>query len=159
MGVLTIERELTTAIPPATMFKIFVSENHIYLPKIVPTISVEVVEGNGGPGTIKKTTFNGDATQLKYIKTKTETTDVENFSHSYIIIDSDPQPEKVEKATMEIKMEASANGGSIIKSCSKYYPKENCEVDEEKIKAGAEKALGLFKVVEALILANPDICN
>ncbi|WCJ20478.1 Major strawberry allergen Fra a 1-A [Euphorbia peplus] len=159
MGVLTIERELTTAIPPATMFKIFVSENHIYLPKIVPTISVEVVEGNGGPGTIKKTTFNGDATQLKYIKTKTEATDVENFSHSYIIIDSDPQPEKVEKATMEIKMEASANGGSIIKSCSKYYPKENCEVDEEKIKTGVEKALGLFKVVETLILANPDICN
>ncbi|WCJ23405.1 Major strawberry allergen Fra a 1-A [Euphorbia peplus] len=159
MGVLTIERELTTAISPATMFKIFVSENHIYLPKIVPTISVEVLEGNGGPGTIKKTTFNGDATELKYIKTKTEATDKENFSHSYSIIDSDPQPEKVEKATMEIKMEASANGGSIIKSCSKYYPKENCEVDEEKIKAGAEKALGLFKVVEALILANPDICN
>ncbi|WCJ23410.1 Major allergen Pru ar 1 [Euphorbia peplus] len=159
MGVLTIERELTTAIPPATMFKIFVSENHIYLPKIVPTITVEVIEGNGGPGTIKKTTFGGDATELKYITSKTEATDKENFSHSSIVIDSNPQPEKVEKATMEIKMEASGNGGSIIKSCSKYYPKENCEVDEEKIKAGAEKALGLFKVVEALILANPDICN
>ncbi|WCJ23406.1 Major strawberry allergen Fra a 1-A [Euphorbia peplus] len=159
MGVLTIEWELTTAIPPATMFKIFVSENHIYLPKIIPTISVEVLEGNGGPGTIKKTTFNDDATELKYIQTKTEATDKENFSHSYSIIDSDPRPENVEKATLEIKMEASANGGSIIKTCRKYYPKENCEVDKDKIKVGAEKALDLFKVVEALILANPDICN
>ncbi|WCJ23404.1 Major strawberry allergen Fra a 1-A [Euphorbia peplus] len=159
MGVLTIERELTTAIPPATMFKIFVTENHIYLPKLIPTISVEVIEGNGGPGTIKKTTFGGDATELKYVKTKTEATDKENFSHSYSLLESDPQPEKLEKAIMEVKMEACANGGSIIKSCSKYYPKENCEVDEEKIRAGAEKALGLFKVVESIILANPDICN
>ncbi|WCJ23411.1 Major strawberry allergen Fra a 1-A [Euphorbia peplus] len=156
MGVLKVERELNTAIPAATMFKIFVSENHIYLPKIVPTITVEVIEGNGGLGTIKKTTF---ATERKYITTKTEATDKENFSHSSIVIDSNPQPENVEKATMEIKMEASANGGSIIKSCSKYYLKENCEVDEDKIKAGAGKAFSLFKVVEAHILANPDICN
>ncbi|WCJ18647.1 Major strawberry allergen Fra a 1.07 [Euphorbia peplus] len=137
MGVLTIERELTTAILrllcPGTIKRLPLKATSLFI-------------------------YNA-ATQLKYIKTKTEATDIENFSHSYIIIDSDPQPEKVEKATMEIKMEASANGGSIIKSCSKYYPKENCEVDEEKIKAGAENALGLFKVVEDLILANPDICN
>ncbi|WCJ23412.1 Major allergen Pru ar 1 [Euphorbia peplus] len=159
MGVITVEREITTLVPPAIMFKVFVLENHIYLPKIVPVIGVEILEGNGGPGTIKKTTFGAPDSEVKFIKTLTETTDKENFSHSYSIIEAEPATEKLEKVTMEIKMTASANGGSIIKSCSKYYPKENCEVNEEKIKAGSEKAFGLFKVVEAYILANPDVCN
>ncbi|XP_065863737.1 major allergen Pru ar 1-like [Euphorbia lathyris] len=159
MGVLTIEREITTSVPPSTMFKIFVLENHIYLPKIVPHFSVEILEGNGGPGTIKKTTFGAEGSEFKYIKTKIEATDKENFSHSYSVIEADPKTEKLAKITMEIKMEASPNGGSIIKTCSKYYPKENCEVDEDIIKAKAEKAMGLYKVVDAYILANPDVCN
>ncbi|XP_065851809.1 major allergen Pru ar 1-like [Euphorbia lathyris] len=159
MGVLTIEREITTSVPPTTMFKIFILENHIFLPKIAPHITVEILEGNGGPGTIKKTTFGAQGSEFKYIKTKTEATDKEKLSHSYSIIEVEPKIERIEKITMEIKMEGSINGGSIIKSCNKYYPKENCEIDEQKIKAKAEKANAFFKVVEAYILANPHLCN
>ncbi|OMO77767.1 hypothetical protein COLO4_25008 [Corchorus olitorius] len=33
------------------------------------------------------------------------------------------------------------------------------QIKEEEIKAGKEKALGLYKAVEAYLLANPDVCN
>lgn len=59
MGVLTFEKELATAIPPAKMFKVFVLEADTALPSILSEAikSVEFIQGNGGPGTIKKTTF------------------------------------------------------------------------------------------------------
>ena len=66
---------------------------------------------------------------------------------------------ELEKISFEIKIVASPDGGCICKSISKYYPKEGCEIDEEKIKAAGDKALGMFKAVEAHLLANPDLCN
>ena len=57
MGVLTFEKEIATAIPQAKMFKVFVLESQTLIPKILPNVSVEILEGNGGPGSIKKTTF------------------------------------------------------------------------------------------------------
>ncbi|XP_050220325.1 major allergen Pru ar 1-like [Mercurialis annua] len=154
MGVFTLEKEITTAVPQDKMFKVFVLESHTLIPKIVPSISIEILEGTGGPGTIKKTSFSqGD---IKYIKTKVDSTDKENFTHSYSIIGGEPWMPELEKVSYEVKVLASPDGGSICKSTSTYYPKEGCEIDEEKIKAGADKAQGLFKIVEAYLLANPD---
>lgn len=60
MGVVTYESEETYAVPPARMFNALASDN---LPsKIFPDVvkNVEVLEGNGGPGSIKKfTTVEG----------------------------------------------------------------------------------------------------
>lgn len=57
MGVVTYESEETYAVPPARMFNALASDN---LPsKIFPDVvkNVEVLEGNGGPGSIKKFTI------------------------------------------------------------------------------------------------------
>ncbi|KAE9455177.1 hypothetical protein C3L33_12942, partial [Rhododendron williamsianum] len=48
------------------------------------------------------------------------------------------------------------DGGSICKNRSIYHTKGDAQVTEEEIKAGKEKALGMFKAVEAYLLANPD---
>ncbi|OMP14014.1 hypothetical protein COLO4_00427 [Corchorus olitorius] len=60
---------------------------------------------------------------------------------------------------MRPKFVASPDGGSICKSTSKYFTIGDIEIKEEEIKAGKEKALGLYKAVEAYLLANPDVCN
>lgn len=52
--------------------------------------------------------------------------------------------ETLEKLTMEIKIDASPNGGSIIKTSRNYIPKQNCEVDAEKVKADGDKATALM---------------
>ena len=50
----------------------------------------------------------------------------------------------------------SPDGGSICKSTSKYHTKGDFEITEDQIKAGKEKAMGMFKAVEAYLLAHPD---
>ncbi|XP_065860501.1 major allergen Pru ar 1-like [Euphorbia lathyris] len=158
MGVVTVEKEITSSVPQSTMFKIFTLENHNLLTNVVPH-SVEILEGNGGPGSIKKATFHAQGSEFKYIKKKIEAIDKENFSYSYSIIEGEPWSNKLEKITVDIKVESSANGGSIIKTSTKYIPKPNCELDEDEVNANAEKAMGMYKVVEAHILTNPGASN
>ncbi|KAF2313857.1 hypothetical protein GH714_018362 [Hevea brasiliensis] len=160
MGVLTFEREMATTIPPTKMFKVFVLEADTAIPKILPQVvkNVEIIEGNGGPGTIKRTSF-AEGREVKYIKTQIDATDKDNFTHCYSAIGGDPWMDALEKVSYEIKMVSSSDGGSIIKTTTKYYPKENGEINEDQIKIGAEKGLALFKAVEAYLLANPDAYN
>ncbi|EEF27220.1 major allergen Pru ar 1 [Ricinus communis] len=157
MGVVTFEKEITTSVPQAKMFKAFILESDTLIPKVLPQVSIEFLEGNGGPGTIKKTSF-AEGGEVKYIKTRVEATDKDNFTHCYSVIGGEPWMDGLEKTSYEIKVMASPDGGSIVKSISKYYPKEGCKINEERVKAGAEKAFGMFKAVEAYVLANPDAC-
>ncbi|MBA0797744.1 hypothetical protein Gohar_008410, partial [Gossypium harknessii] len=99
--------------------------------KIVPQAfkSVEYIEGNGEPGSIKKVTFEEES-QFNYMKQKVEALDKENCD--------------------------SPDGGSICKTTCKYYTVGDFEHKEEGIKAGKEKALRIFKAIEFHLLANSD---
>ncbi|XVF28258.1 hypothetical protein REPUB_Repub15cG0014200 [Reevesia pubescens] len=157
MGVFTYESEVVTTIPPAKMFKAYILDGDTLIPKIVPQAfkNVEYIEGNGEPGSIRKVTF-GEGSQFNYMKHKVEALDKENFVYSYSVIDGDALMNTLEKITYDIKLEPSAAGGSICKTTSKYYTIGEFELTEEGIKAGKEKALGMFKAIESYLLANPD---
>ncbi|KAF2313860.1 hypothetical protein GH714_018372 [Hevea brasiliensis] len=81
MGVVTLEKEITVAIPPAKTFKVFVLESDTAIPSILPQAvkTVEIIEGNGGPGTIKKITF-GEGGDFKYMKSKVEVVDKDTLT-------------------------------------------------------------------------------
>ncbi|GLT32554.1 hypothetical protein SLA2020_072140 [Shorea laevis] len=80
MGVFTYESEIITSIPPAKMFKAFFVDSDKFIPKVVPqAIKIELFEGDGGPGSIKKITF-GEGSQFKYVKHKIDGIDRENFT-------------------------------------------------------------------------------
>ena len=58
MGVFTFEDEINSPVAPATLYKALVTDADNVIPKALDSFkSVENVEGNGGPGTIKKITF------------------------------------------------------------------------------------------------------
>ena len=59
MGVITYDMEITSSIPPARMFKAFVLDGDNLIPKILPQAikSVELIEGDGGVGSVKLITF------------------------------------------------------------------------------------------------------
>ncbi|XP_050239867.1 major allergen Pru ar 1-like isoform X6 [Quercus robur] len=160
MGVFTYEAETTTVIPSARLFKAFVLDADNLIPKIAPQAikSAEIIEGNGGPGTIKKVNF-GEGSQFNYVKHRIDEIDDVNFTYSYSLIEGDALTDIIEKISYEIKLVASPDGGSILKSTSKYHTKGDHEIKEEQIKAGKEKAAGLFKAVEGYLLANPDAYN
>ncbi|KAH7521656.1 major strawberry allergen Fra a 1.05 [Ziziphus jujuba] len=160
MAVLSYESEFSSSIPPSRLFKAFVLDADNLFPKIAPNAvkSVEIIEGDGGAGTIKKITF-GEGSHFNYSKQKIETVDIDNFVYAYSLIEGDALTDKLEKISYETKFIA-ADGGSIIKTVSKYHTKSNDhDITEDKIKAGKEKASHLFKVVEKYLQENPDAYN
>ncbi|XP_065863738.1 major allergen Pru ar 1-like [Euphorbia lathyris] len=154
MGIVTVEREVNFSIPKTTIFKVFAQDNHNIVPKATPHISCEVL-----PCTAKKATFGAAGGELKHVKTKDEVTDNDNFTHSYTIVEGEPWSDSLDKVLVTIKVESTPNGGSVLKSCSKYVPKPNCKLDEGRINAITESIMGLYKHVEAQLLANPTACN
>ncbi|KAF7848464.1 hypothetical protein BT93_L1921 [Corymbia citriodora subsp. variegata] len=158
MGVITYSMEITSAIAPSRMFKALVLESHIILPKIVPEgiKSVEFIEGDGGVGSIKQTNFS-ESSHIKYTKHKVEALDAGSFYCKYTMIESDIKFDKIEFVTEEVKLVA-AGSGCVCKMTSEYHLKEGCELKDEDIKKGKDKAMGLYKAVEEYLVANPDVC-
>ncbi|KAJ6904268.1 major allergen Pru ar 1-like [Populus alba x Populus x berolinensis] len=157
MGLITFENDFSVAVPPAKLFKVYCLETDTLIPKILPQSikSSEIIEGNGGPGTIRKVTFV-EGKGLTYVKQKIETIDEENFAYSFSLIESNVWMEGVEKVIFEHTFVPTPEGGSICKRTSKYYIKDGAEIKEDQIKKDGKKTEGLFKAVEAYFLANPD---
>ncbi|XP_062108680.1 major allergen Pru av 1-like [Humulus lupulus] len=161
MGVFTYESEITCSIPPARFFKAFVLDEDNFVPKVAPQAvkQVEILEGDGGPGTIKKITFR-EGSKFKYVKRKVESIDKENLSHSYSIIGGDAlEGNRLEKITYESKFVASADGGCIIKTVSKYCTIGDAQIKEDEVKEGKEQATQMFKLFEGYLKENPDTYN
>ncbi|KAF4355618.1 hypothetical protein CsatB_025838 [Cannabis sativa] len=161
MGVFTYESEFTSSIAPARLFKAFVLDGDNLVPKIAPQAveKVEILEGNGGVGTIKKITF-GQGVPFKYVKHKIEAIDKESLTYSYSIIEGDAlEGNQLEKITHESKLVASGDGGNVIKTVSKYYSAGDAQVNEEKVKEGEKQATQMLKTVEAYLKDHPEAYN
>ncbi|KAJ9154565.1 hypothetical protein P3X46_027885 [Hevea brasiliensis] len=159
MGVILYEGQVASKVPPAKLFKKFVLESLTLLPKVLPQALESVVnlQGDGGPGTIRQVHFSNGS----FVKETVDAIDKENFIFDYSVIEGDRSfmSKELEKICFQIKIEASPDGGSICKRSSKSYAREGVDVNEEEIKAAQEKIMeafvGIFKVFEAYILANP----
>ncbi|GLT43173.1 hypothetical protein SLA2020_171430 [Shorea laevis] len=157
MGVTTVTEEITTSIPPSGMFKALILDSHILVPKLMPQAfkSIEFVQGDGGVGTIKQTNF-AEGGHYKYMKHKIEALDVNNCYCKYSLIEGDMLGDSLESITYEVKFEA-AGAGSVCKMTSHYHTKGDLALQEEEIKAGKDKASGMYKLVEEYLVANPDV--
>nr|AEV59593.1 pathogenesis-related protein class 10 [Oxytropis arctobia]AEV59594.1 pathogenesis-related protein class 10 [Oxytropis arctobia] len=156
MGIFTFEQETTSTVAPAKLYKALVKDADVIIPKAVDVIkSVEIVEGNGGPGTIKKLTFVEDG-ETKHVLHKVEAIDEANFGYNYSIVGGVGLPETVEKITFEAKLIAGPDGGSIGKLNVIYQTKGNAEPNENELKEGKAKGDALFKAIEGYVLANPN---
>ena len=80
----------------------------------------------------------------------------ETYTYNYTLIEGGALTENLEKITYEVKFEPTPEGGSVSKVTSKYYTKGDFSLKEEDIKAGKEKVVGMYKVVEAYLIENPD---
>ncbi|KAK3412112.1 major strawberry allergen Fra a 1.05 [Eucalyptus grandis] len=158
MGIITFTQEFTTSIAPSRMFKALILDSHNLIPKIAPQgiKSIEFIEGDGGVGSIKQTNF-AEGGHLKCLKHKIDALDLDNLVCKYTLIEGDVIFDKIESVAYEVKFEASSNGGCICKMSSEYHTKAGVELKEEDIKQGKEKAMGLYKVVEEYLSANPNV--
>ncbi|XP_065864493.1 major allergen Pru ar 1-like [Euphorbia lathyris] len=176
MGVVSYETEIISTIPPSRIFKPVVLDFPQLLPKVLPQVikSIDIIEGDGGVGSLRQINFGGEGFQsillnfiLLYIylfclwikhvcEGEDRSIDEEKLTHSYTVIEGDVLMGKFEKITNEIKFEATPDGGSMIKSYSSYYTLGDHQIKDEEIQGGKDKSIGLFKALEAYLLANPD---
>ncbi|XP_030923790.1 major allergen Pru av 1-like [Quercus robur] len=160
MGVFTHESQGTSAIPPARLFKAFILDGDNLIPKVVPQAvkSVERIEGNGGPGTIRKITF-GEGSKYKYGKHRIDVMDPEHYTCCFSVIEGDGLSDNIENISTETKIVASPDGGSIVKRTSKYQTKGDFQLTEEHFQGGKERATMIFKGIETYLVAHPDLYN
>ncbi|XP_057487184.1 major allergen Pru ar 1-like [Actinidia eriantha] len=150
MGAITYDTEIPSSIPPARMYKAFVLDADTIVSKVLPhaITSVQTLEGDGGPGTIKITTF-GEG----YVKHRVDALYKKNLTNNYTIIEGGAL-DVFESISYHIKIVTSPDGGSICKNRSIYQTKGDAQVSEEEIKIGKERASSIFKKVEVYLLAN-----
>ncbi|XP_050216141.1 major strawberry allergen Fra a 1.05-like [Mercurialis annua] len=155
MGVVSYEMVVSSSIPAAKLYKALILEGDTLIPKILPQAvkSVQILEGDGGPGTIKLVTF-GEGSQFKNAKHKVDAMDKDKLIFNHSVIEGDMLANVIEKISYETKFEQSSDGGCICKESSKYYTIGNFELTQDQLKAGKEKALGIFKAIEAYLLVN-----
>ncbi|CAI0467154.1 unnamed protein product [Linum tenue] len=159
MGLITSETEITTAIPAARLFKAFVTDGDTLIPKIAPQAfkSFGILEGDGGPGTIKQIQMGeGPGVPSKSVKTRVDATDAEKFTHKYTLLEGDLLNEKIESISYEMEFAPGPDGGTIGKIKATYVTKGEGPPTEEERKKGKETSLAMFKVVEGYLQQNPD---
>ena len=93
--------------------------------------------------------------ETKFVLHKVEAIDEANLGYSYSIVGGAALPESAEKITIDTKVSDGPNGGSLIKLTITHHSKGDAPPSEDELKAGKAKSEGLFKAVEAYLLANP----
>ncbi|KAF8017473.1 hypothetical protein BT93_H2598 [Corymbia citriodora subsp. variegata] len=142
MGVFTFTNEYISTVPPTRLFKALIMDSHNLIPKLMPQAikSIDIIQGNGGTGTIRQINFMEDELNE------------ETFTYKYTIIDL---IEKFESIVHEAKFEPTPESGSKNKVVDTYFTKGDVELKEEDVKARKEIVLGSFKVVKTYLLQNP----
>ncbi|CAL0309271.1 unnamed protein product [Lupinus luteus] len=155
MGVFSFEEETISIVAPSKLFKALTKDSDEIIPKVIePIQSVEIVEGNGGPGTIKKiTAVHGGHTS--YVLHKIDAIDEASLTYDYSIVGGTGLDESLEKITFESKIFSGPDGGSIGKINVKFHTKGDVLSDTVREEAKF-KGIGLFKAVEGYVLANPN---
>lgn len=191
-GVIKLSQEFTSPVDAARLFKALIIDSHNLIPKLMPQAikSIEIIQGDGGAGTIKQINFaegmelikhspvkitikhqilliyiliiltmscvyNCAGTRFKYMKNRIDTLDVENLMCKYTLIEGDVLEDKIKSIAYEVRFEPSANGGCVCKMMSEYQAAGDFEINEEEIKRGKERAMGMYKVVEAYLFESP----
>lgn len=95
------------------------------------------------------------ASPLNYVKHRIDELDEENYMCKYTFIEVDGMMDKLDCIKHEVKFEAYGFGGCLCKITSEYYPKPNFEIKEEDVEQGKDRAVGMYEVVEAYLLAHP----
>ncbi|EXB95730.1 Major allergen Pru ar 1 [Morus notabilis] len=156
MGVTSFMQEFSSPVPPHILFKAVILDIHNLVHKVMPQAieSIDIVQGNGGPGTIKQINF-AKGTRYKYMRHRIDSLDVENFRCKYTLTEGDVLTEKIEYISYEVEFEKASEGGCVCKMRSEYHIAQDFEIDEEEIRIGKERAIGMYRVVEAYLFENP----
>ncbi|XP_047086529.1 pathogenesis-related protein 1-like [Lolium rigidum] len=153
----TLEIESPVAAP--RLFKAGVMDWHTLAPKLAPHIiaSAHPIEGEGGVGSVRQFNFTS-AMPFSIMKEKLDFLDMEKCECKSTLLEGGGIGITIETATSHIKVEATANGGSVVKVETTYKLLPGTEVKDE-ITNAKDSLTNIFKGAEAYLIANPDAYN
>ncbi|KAL5541889.1 hypothetical protein UlMin_009599 [Ulmus minor] len=156
MGVTKIGQKFITQVPPERMFKALILDSHNIVPKLMFSSikSIEFVEGEGEVGSIKQINFT-EASPFKYAKHRIDMLDKEALMCKYTLFEGDALMDKLEYVSYEVQFEGYGRGGCVCKLTSEYKAKEGIQIKEEDIEHGKDRAIGMYEVLEAYLMAHP----
>ncbi|CAN6693686.1 unnamed protein product [Malus baccata var. baccata] len=156
MSSISLSQEFTSPVAADRLFKALIIDSHNLIPKLMPQAikSIEIIHGDGGAGSIKQINF-AEGTRYKYMKNRIDALDVENLVCKYTLIEGDVLADKIKSVSYEVSFQASPNGGCTCKMMSEYHAAGDLEINEEEIRGGKERAMGMYKVVEAYLFESP----
>ncbi|KAH9766027.1 Integrase catalytic domain-containing protein [Citrus sinensis] len=149
MGVLRVEKEVPSAVAPSRLFKAL-NDSHNLLPKIAPqTIkSIDILQGDGGVGTVKLLKFAGGG-DYQQTKQRIDALDEANLTGKYTTYEGDGLLKLAEKSVYDIKIVDSGNGGSIFKFV------EEIHVNDDKLTNYLKKILRRFNMQDCKSISTP----
>lgn len=80
---------------------------------------------------------------------------MQRITFAKTLFDGDALMDKLDSISHDVKFEPYGYGGCICRITSEYRTKENVETKEEVIEHGKERAIRMYEVVEAHLLAHP----
>ncbi|KAK1294691.1 hypothetical protein QJS10_CPA16g01594 [Acorus calamus] len=124
--------QFVSPVSAARMFKAGVVDGHNLVPKIMPFIIKEiVVEGDGKAGSTKRVNFT-DAFLIQWLG------------------------EKYESSNYEMRFEPTTEGGCVCKMVGTFNAYTEEGFTEDDINVGKNGVFGMYKSVEAYLIANPE---
>ncbi|KAJ8650466.1 hypothetical protein MRB53_003489 [Persea americana] len=153
-----VNNEIVSVVSPARLWKAIVKDSHNLMPKLMPDIilSIVVLEGSGGVGTIRQSNFTNVIKDFSYWKDRIDAVDEENRMFKYSVIEGGLIGKKVKSTSFELKFEARADGGSTCKLNGEYETIEDSLPTEAESKKMMESMVAMFKAIEGYLVANPD---
>ncbi|XP_063937709.1 major allergen Pru ar 1-like [Daucus carota subsp. sativus] len=157
MGVYTFTNEIHSPVSASRIFNAITLDPDTIVKKIVPSgiKNIDVIQGNGGPGTIKLINFL-EGKPFKYVKHRVDALDKEKMTYAYTVFEGDALIGRIESISHEFKISSRPDGGSTGIQVSTYRTKPGAENKEEEITSGESKDSCVFKAVEDYLLAHPD---
>ncbi|KAK1294685.1 Major pollen allergen Bet v 1-M/N [Acorus calamus] len=147
--------EFTSTVSVEKLWKAGVDDAHNLLPMLLPHIitSVEVIEGSGGPGTLKKFTFT-DVVEYKSLTDRVDIYDPANHLFKHSVVEGGLLGTKLKSLVFEIKVEAAGEGGCLVKVKAEYDSIDDGFPTAEEAAKITGNVVGMIKAVEGYLLAN-----
>ncbi|TVU47368.1 hypothetical protein EJB05_06967, partial [Eragrostis curvula] len=145
--------EIPSPVAAVRLFRAAVMDWHTLAPKLASHVvaSAHPVEGEGGVGSVRQFNFTSGM-PFGYMKEKLEFLDADKCECKSTLIEGGGIGVAIETATSHIKVEAAADGGSLVKVNSTYKLLSGVEVNDEIAKA-KESVTAIFKATEAFLIA------
>ncbi|GLJ28932.1 hypothetical protein SUGI_0570660 [Cryptomeria japonica] len=151
--------EIESPVEVKRLWNATVKDSHNLLPKQVPGIisGITLLQGDGGVGSIRQINFTAANKDFSYVKEKVDLVDEANMVYSFSHVEGGVIGTQAASISYTIKFAPKAGGGSITTTTCNFDSLPGVPHDEAKLEEIKAQSIGLFKMVEQYLIANPTL--